>query len=166
MIAANTMSRSSSTLVSSVVTCSTALPIRLNASTRCELCSATECDPMYGTGSARGKVKSKNKDEHSKLTGRCCRFGIGTITEFYGATEGTAGLFNHNKNEYASGAVGRHGPLLRMIRKDVINIRIDPITEEPLLDKDGHCIPVSYQAQRKHIQLTPYSAKRTSPVSY
>jgi acyl-CoA synthetase (AMP-forming)/AMP-acid ligase II len=42
------------------------------------------------------------------------RFGIGTIAEFYGSTEGNASMFNVCTDKESQGAVGKMGPLLRV----------------------------------------------------
>ncbi|KAI9260766.1 hypothetical protein BDA99DRAFT_560827 [Phascolomyces articulosus] len=73
------------------------------------------------------------------------RFGVKNICEFYGATEGPGGTFNLNKNEHSAGAVGYYGPLIRtFIRSDIKIIKIDPIKEEPIRDKNGFCIECNY----------------------
>jgi acyl-CoA synthetase (AMP-forming)/AMP-acid ligase II len=71
------------------------------------------------------------------------RFGVGKISEFYGATEGPSSLFNPNTNEFGSGAVGFRGFLTRTLTGELKIIKIDPISEEPVRDKHGYCIEVS-----------------------
>ncbi len=51
-------------------------------------------------------------------------------------------LFNVNTGQLGAGAVGLRGRLFRLIRKEVQLIRIDPITEEPVRDKNGFCVKV------------------------
>ncbi|KAI9482512.1 hypothetical protein BDB00DRAFT_933901 [Zychaea mexicana] len=73
------------------------------------------------------------------------RFNVQKICEFYGATEGPGGLFNLNVNDHGAGAVGYFGPLLRgLLRSEVKIIKIDPISEEPIRDKNGFCIQCAY----------------------
>ncbi|KAI9136420.1 hypothetical protein BKA69DRAFT_151743 [Paraphysoderma sedebokerense] len=67
------------------------------------------------------------------------RFGITNIGEFYGGTEGTVGLFNFNWDSVGVGSVGHLGPVLRLFYGPTI-IEIDPITEEPVRDKNGYCV--------------------------
>jgi fatty-acyl-CoA synthase len=65
------------------------------------------------------------------------RFGIEKVHEFYAATEGNANMFNLNGHV---GAVGQ----LNMITKLAYNIALvkwDPITEEPIRNAQGFCIP-------------------------
>ncbi|KAI8390250.1 hypothetical protein BD560DRAFT_380393 [Blakeslea trispora] len=75
------------------------------------------------------------------------RFNIPTICEFYAATEGPAGLFNANTGEIGTGAIGFRGRLFSLLRKDSQLIKIDPITEEPLRDKNGFCVKSPYDEQ-------------------
>ena len=49
------------------------------------------------------------------------------------------GLFNYNKGELGVGAIGHIGSLVRLFRRQMKLIRIDPITEEPLRGKNGFC---------------------------
>lgn len=53
-------------------------------------------------------------------------------------------LFNVNTGEMGAGAVGLRGKLFRLLRSEVQLIKIDPITEEPLRDKNGLCVKVGY----------------------
>ncbi|XP_013788017.1 long-chain fatty acid transport protein 1-like, partial [Limulus polyphemus] len=64
------------------------------------------------------------------------RFNIEQIYEFFGSTEGTASLFNNN------GKVGAVGFISQIFGTfyPVILVRVDPITAEPLRDKDGLCV--------------------------
>lgn len=66
------------------------------------------------------------------------------ICEFYGSTEGPVGIINVNTNDYGAGAVAKHGPLLRILRKDIRIIKIDRSTYEPLRDMNGFCIESDY----------------------
>ncbi|CAO3683836.1 unnamed protein product [Umbelopsis ramanniana] len=68
------------------------------------------------------------------------RFGVGKISEFYGATEGPSSLFNPNTNEFGSGAVGFRGFLTRTLTGELKIIKIDPISEDPVRDKHGYCV--------------------------
>ena len=51
-------------------------------------------------------------------------------------------LFNVNTGAMGAGAVGLRGKLFRLLRSEVQLIKIDPITEEPLRDKNGLCVKV------------------------
>ena len=63
------------------------------------------------------------------------RFGITTIAEFYGATEGTSASWNYSNNTFASGAVGRNGTFLKLIlRKQSAIVRLDHVTQTPYRD--------------------------------
>ncbi|KAI8975640.1 hypothetical protein BDF20DRAFT_914530 [Mycotypha africana] len=75
------------------------------------------------------------------------RFNIPKICEFYAATEAPTSLFNVNTGEMGAGAVGLRGKLFRLIRSEVQLIKIDPITEEPLRDKNGLCIKCKFNEQ-------------------
>ncbi|KAI8147282.1 hypothetical protein BJV82DRAFT_664529 [Fennellomyces sp. T-0311] len=73
------------------------------------------------------------------------RFEIKNIAEFYGATESPGNTFNYNQNAYSAGAVGHLGPLVRrFLRTDLKIVKMDPVTEEPIRDKNGFCIECKY----------------------
>ncbi|KAF3938863.1 hypothetical protein ABW19_dt0208123 [Dactylella cylindrospora] len=59
------------------------------------------------------------------------RFGIQTIGEFYGATEGTSATWNMNTGDYGVGAIGVHGALIHLMQgsKSAV-VYIDYETEE------------------------------------
>lgn len=69
------------------------------------------------------------------------RFGIETIAEFYGATEGTFATWNKSRNDFSMGAVGRSGSLYNIILgRDVAIVEVDHETELPHRDaKTGFC---------------------------
>ncbi|KAK3949846.1 hypothetical protein QBC32DRAFT_242852 [Pseudoneurospora amorphoporcata] len=69
------------------------------------------------------------------------RFGIDTIAEFYGATEGTFATWNKSRNDFSMGAVGRSGSLYNIILgRDVAIVEVDHETELPHRDpKTGFC---------------------------
>lgn len=71
------------------------------------------------------------------------RFHIAEVDEFYGASEGPGGVFNINKNERTAGAVGYSGPLVHLLRQELKLVKVDPVTEDPIRDAQGFCIPVS-----------------------
>lgn len=48
-------------------------------------------------------------------------------------------LFNRNTGQIGQGAVGSRASLFRFIRREVQLIKIDAITGEPELDKNGFC---------------------------
>ncbi|KAL7275934.1 long-chain fatty acid transporter fat1 [Rhizina undulata] len=70
------------------------------------------------------------------------RFGIENIAEFYASTEGTSGSWNYQSGSYAAGAIGRTGPLLRMLFSiNVKIVKVDTETELPWRDpKTGFCV--------------------------
>ena len=61
------------------------------------------------------------------------RFGIETIGEFYGATEGVSAIWNLSSNTFSSGAIGRNGTLSSLIvgAQSAI-VAVDWTTELPL----------------------------------
>ena len=69
------------------------------------------------------------------------RFGIETIAEFYGATEGNFATWNLSRNEFSVGAIGRAGSLYNIIiGRTIAVVQVDPDTEEPMRDpKTGFC---------------------------
>ena len=77
------------------------------------------------------------------------RFGIETIAEFYSATEGAGALFNLSNNAFSSGAIGRGGPLGRIMSKimgrGLAIVYLDWATEEPWRDpaNGNFCVPVA-----------------------
>ena len=71
------------------------------------------------------------------------RFNIGTIIEFYGATEGTAASYVHSRNSFLRGAVGRQGLIMRTLLNTFIIVKHDHATDEPWRDpKTGLCAKV------------------------
>ena len=73
------------------------------------------------------------------------RFGIEAIAEFYSATEGPGAMWNLSRNKYYSGAIGRGGPLARLLatimgRGSAI-VKLDWATDEPWRDpaNSNHC---------------------------
>ena len=69
------------------------------------------------------------------------RFGIETIAEFYGATEGVGGTFSFSRNTFSSGAMGQMGPLVSLLtRRRSAVVLVDWDTEAPYRDlKTGFC---------------------------
>ncbi|KAI0380326.1 acetyl-CoA synthetase-like protein [Hypomontagnella monticulosa] len=69
------------------------------------------------------------------------RFGIASIAEFYGSTEGSLATWNHTRNEFASGAIGRFGLIYTLIANNrSAIIERDLETDAPLRDpKTGFC---------------------------
>lgn len=69
------------------------------------------------------------------------RFGIETIAEFYGSTEGAFSTWNLSKNDMFAGAVGRLGWLRRfLLRKDVAFVQYDHENDRPFRDPaTGFC---------------------------
>ena len=70
------------------------------------------------------------------------RFGIETIAEFYGATEGSFATWNLSRNDYSMGAVGRSGALYNLLLgRSVAVVQVDHETELPYRDpKTGLCV--------------------------
>ena len=61
------------------------------------------------------------------------RFGIETIGEFYGATEGVSATWNLSSNTFSSGAIGRNGALSRfLLGGQTAIVAVDWTTEQPL----------------------------------
>ncbi|KAK1753401.1 hypothetical protein QBC47DRAFT_42662 [Echria macrotheca] len=69
------------------------------------------------------------------------RFGIDTIAEFYGATEGSFATWNVSRNDLSMGAIGRSGSLYNLIfRKDIAIVEVDHETGLPYRDPvTGFC---------------------------
>ena len=67
------------------------------------------------------------------------RFGIDTIGEFYGSTEGVSATWNLSSNKFSSGAIGRNGLLSSLIVKpQLVIVEVDWTTELPLRDPSNH----------------------------
>lgn len=69
------------------------------------------------------------------------RFNIPTIAEFYAATEGTSGSWNHSSNDFSAGAIGRNGALGNIILgRSTAIVDVDHESQEPWRDpKTGLC---------------------------
>ncbi|KAL2130073.1 hypothetical protein VTI74DRAFT_6930 [Chaetomium olivicolor] len=69
------------------------------------------------------------------------RFGIDTIAEFYGATEGSFATWNLSRNDYSMGAIGRSGSLYNLLLGRALAIvEVDHDTELPYRHpKTGFC---------------------------
>lgn len=69
------------------------------------------------------------------------RFGIKTVAEFYGLTEGSFGTWNLSRNDFTVGAVGRHGALYKIfLGRDAAIVELDFDREEPRRDpRTGFC---------------------------
>ncbi|KAL8851141.1 MAG: hypothetical protein Q9221_003944 [Calogaya cf. arnoldii] len=67
------------------------------------------------------------------------RFGVEGIGEFYSATEGTGGLWNFSRNDFAVGAIGHNG-LLNSALVDLRSaiVQLDWESELPLRNPDNH----------------------------
>ena len=67
------------------------------------------------------------------------RFGIDTIGEFYGSTEGVTATWNLSSNKFSSGAIGRGGFLSSLVmRRQCAIVEVDWTTELPLRDPLNH----------------------------
>ncbi|KAJ9615695.1 hypothetical protein H2200_001771 [Cladophialophora chaetospira] len=63
----------------------------------------------------------------------CDRFGVATVVEFFGSSEGVFALRNCSKGDYTAGCVGHHGWLMRqMMRNIYVPVAIDPNSGELL----------------------------------
>ena len=63
------------------------------------------------------------------------RFGIDTIAEFYGATEGSFATWNVSRNDFSMGAVGRNGGLYNMlVSHNLAIVEVDMESELPVRD--------------------------------
>lgn len=71
------------------------------------------------------------------------RFGIDTVIEFYGATEGVMGIWNISRNDLSRGAIGRAGWLFKMLFNSKTFVALtDWDTDSPVRDPEtGLCIP-------------------------
>lgn len=69
------------------------------------------------------------------------RFGVETIVEFYASTEGPFGTWNRSSNDFAKGAMGRHGSIYGFfLGMKTRVIAMDEVTQEPLRDPaTGFC---------------------------
>ena len=69
------------------------------------------------------------------------RFGVETVLEFYGATEGSLASWNLSRNDFSAGAVGRNGWLYNAIMWGTATIvAVDFATDMPWRDpKTGRC---------------------------
>lgn len=65
------------------------------------------------------------------------RFGIPAVHEFYAATEGNANMMNMDGH---LGAVGQLNALTRRVY-NVVLVKWDPVTEQPVRNAQGFCIP-------------------------
>lgn len=69
------------------------------------------------------------------------RFGVETITEVYGMTEGVTATWNVNRNDFTDGAIGSYGKITEfMSRKTLAIVQVDWETEQPWRNpKTGLC---------------------------
>jgi len=72
------------------------------------------------------------------------RFNIGTVTEFYGATEGPGASYVVSNNKFSEGAIGRGGGLMKaMFGGNQVLLKHDVDSDEPWRDpKTGLCAKV------------------------
>ncbi|KAL1835946.1 hypothetical protein VTJ49DRAFT_5846 [Mycothermus thermophilus] len=105
-------------------------PVRTDPATGENLDRRHKVRVAFGNG-LRPDVWSRFKD----------RFGIETIAEFYGATEGSFATWNLSRNDYSKGAVGRSGTLYSLLLGwGLALVEVDHDTELPLRDpKTGFC---------------------------
>ncbi|KAL3475149.1 hypothetical protein BJX99DRAFT_247682 [Aspergillus californicus] len=69
------------------------------------------------------------------------RFNIGTVAEFYAATEGTAGTWNFSANDFGAGAIGRNGLFSGwLVGRSLAIVEVDQESQEPWRDpQTGFC---------------------------
>ena len=69
------------------------------------------------------------------------RFGVETIMEVYGATEGVQATWNLNRNDFTDGAIGSYGKITEfMVRKMQAIVKVDWDVEKPWRNpKTGLC---------------------------
>ncbi len=105
-------------------------PPRLDPATGADLDRAHQVRVAFGNG-LRPDVWNRFKE----------RFGIDTIAEFYGSTEGSFATWNLSRNDYSMGAIGRSGTLYNLILgRAVAIVAVDHDTELPHRDpKTGLC---------------------------
>ncbi|KAF2755213.1 putative long-chain fatty acid transporter [Pseudovirgaria hyperparasitica] len=92
------------------------------------------------------------------------RFAIPMVCEFYAATEGPGLMMNRSKNDFARGAVGRSGLIIRkLMAGGSTTVKFDHETNSAIRDaKTGFCIPVDenepgellYRLDEKDIKST------------
>ena len=70
------------------------------------------------------------------------RFGVDTIAEFYGATEGVGGTFSFSRNTFSSGAMGQMGGIMALMSKRASSVvQVDWDTEAPYRNPNtGFCV--------------------------
>ena len=69
------------------------------------------------------------------------RFNVGTIAEFYGATEGSGACYIHSRNAFLRGAVGKQGLIIRNLLNTFLIVQHDHSTDEPYRDpQSGLCV--------------------------
>lgn len=68
------------------------------------------------------------------------RFNVPQVAEFYAATEGVGGSINTNTGPFGAGAVGRRGPIAKLLSGgSAVIVKIDVITEDPIRNSSGFC---------------------------
>lgn len=116
------------------------------------------------------------------------RFGIQNILEFYGASESVVSTWNYNSGMCVPtkimhvmivdkisgpegvGSVGRYGLLQRFLtRNDLIAVRVDPETQEPIRNKSGLCVAVQTDEPGEMLMRIPdpsvYAGYYQDPVA-
>ena len=69
------------------------------------------------------------------------RFNVGTIVEFYGATEGVGASFIHSRNDFLRGSIARQGFIMRNLLNTHHIVKHDHSTDEPYRDPTtGLCV--------------------------
>ncbi|KAI8093581.1 uncharacterized protein BX664DRAFT_330018 [Halteromyces radiatus] len=79
------------------------------------------------------------------------RFNIPRIIEFYASTEGPGGFYNDNTSEYGAGAIGRRGPLIRILSPQIKLVKVDPITETPVRNANGFLVQADFDEEGEMI---------------
>ncbi|SAM08616.1 hypothetical protein [Absidia glauca] len=88
-----------------------------------------------------------------------------TLFILYGSTEAPKAVYIDNRNEYGSGAVGRYGPLVRLFMPEIKLVKVDPDTEELVLDAKGFLVPCKMNEEGELLVMidnTPKSLSRFS----
>ncbi|KAI0430135.1 fatty acid transporter protein [Xylaria sp. FL1042] len=85
------------------------------------------------------------------------RFGIESVAEFYSATEGFGGTWNHSRNDFSRGAIGRNGWLFGLyMKRRIAIVERDHETDAPYRDpKTGLCRAVPRGAVGELLYVLP-----------
>ncbi|MCJ1311101.1 hypothetical protein MMC25_004771 [Agyrium rufum] len=105
-----------------------AAPPQIDPSTGANLDKVNDVQIAFGNG-LRPDIWNRFKE----------RFGIETIAEFYGATEGAGASWNLSSNDFSAGAIGHVGKLFGyLIAAAQTIVELDFETEQPIRDPKNH----------------------------